>query len=108
MEATTLDPYFSDHTPLAIEVRGRGLKGDSLFRFFIHLVHHPGFISLMNNKWNCGQYMRGMEAVWYKLKQVKLALKTLNYREFSKVAEKVEYYRNELAEIQHETRNLQK
>lgn len=52
--------------------------------------------------------MRGMEAVWYKLKQVKLALKTLNYREFSKVAEKVEYYRNELAEIQHETRNLQK
>ncbi|XP_070050256.1 uncharacterized protein [Nicotiana tomentosiformis] len=79
VEATALDPYFSGHTPLAIEIGGRGFKGARPFRFFNHLAQHPDFLSLVNNQWNCVQPVRGMEAIW-----------------------------KELAEIQHETRDPQK
>lgn len=68
VEATTLDPYFSGHTPLAIEIGGRVFKGARPFRFFNHLAQHPDFLSLVNNQWNCVQQVRGMEAIWYKLK----------------------------------------
>ncbi|XP_019254007.1 PREDICTED: uncharacterized protein LOC109232716 [Nicotiana attenuata] len=108
VEATALDPHFSDHSPLAIEVGGRGIKGARPFKFFNHLAQHPDFISIVTNKWGSGQHMKGMEAIWYKLKQVKQELKTLNCRKFSKVTKKVDYYRKELNEMQIETRDPEK
>ncbi|XP_070045799.1 uncharacterized protein [Nicotiana tomentosiformis] len=85
VEATTLDPYFSYHNPIAIEIGGRGFKGARPFRFFNHLAQHPYFLLLVKHKLNA-----------------------LNCREFSKATKKVEYYRKKLAEIQHEARDPQK
>lgn len=68
VEATTLDPYFSYHNPIAIEIGGRGFKGARPFRFFNHLAQHPYFLLLVNSQWNCVHQVRGMEAIWCKLK----------------------------------------
>ncbi|XP_019259894.1 PREDICTED: uncharacterized protein LOC109237950 [Nicotiana attenuata] len=108
VEVTTLDPYFSDHTPLVVEIGGRGSKGAKPFKFFNHLAKHPEFITLVKKTWGSRQHSKGMETVWYKLKQVKQELKTLNCKEFSEVTEKVNYYRQALIDLQVETRNYRK
>lgn len=100
-----MDPLFSDHMPLAIEIERPTGRGTRPFRFFNHLAQHQDFLDLVAQCWNTSNNKIGMQGIWLKLQQVKQAMKGLNTKEFPKVDEKVKQVRQQLMDLQTEMRD---
>ncbi|XP_009588818.1 uncharacterized protein [Nicotiana tomentosiformis] len=105
LEAITIDPGFSDHSPQVVEFADIPIKGARPFKFLNHLVQHPDFLNMVGNEWSNRRHKQGMHGMWTRLKQVKQGLKNLNTKEYSKIGEKVEKCRKLLAEIQVQSRD---
>ncbi|XP_060210242.1 uncharacterized protein LOC132637116 [Lycium barbarum] len=104
LEATVLDPYFSDHSPLCVKFDDLLMKPKP-FKFFNHLTQHPEFLNHVRSAWGTQTATR-MAPVWNKLKQVKLALKSLNNTEFAGVDTRVKIARQQLKDIQEKMRSM--
>ncbi|XP_060175336.1 uncharacterized protein LOC132606044 [Lycium barbarum] len=105
LEAVALDPHCSDHSPLAVEITDYPIREPRPFKFFNHLADHPDFLEIIQQTWAHTSRGMGMQHIWYKLKKVKQQLKLLNTREYSKVNDNVQKYRQELAAVQIQMRD---
>ncbi|XP_021717262.1 uncharacterized protein LOC110685110 [Chenopodium quinoa] len=102
VEAIFLPPSLTDHSPIALDILhfqpGKGRP----FRFLKCLADHDSFFSTVANAWQAHNTSSAMYRVWYKLKQVKTALKNLSTQKFGDVNAKVETAHNNLISIQHQ------
>ncbi|XP_019244243.1 PREDICTED: uncharacterized protein LOC109224111 [Nicotiana attenuata] len=98
LQVCVMDPHFSDHSPLCIEVEtGMEYKGRP-FKFFNCFTEHPEFEEIIRSRWE--KENSTMKDIWCNLKQIKEEMKRLNKREFSNTIKKVQQLREELANIQ--------
>ncbi|XP_070023456.1 uncharacterized protein [Nicotiana sylvestris] len=88
MQVHVMDPQFSDHSPLCIELEAETEHKGRPFKFFNCLAEHPSFESIIREGWNKDN--RNMKDVWYNLKSIKPSLKSLNKREFASTTNKVQ------------------
>ncbi|XP_019255013.1 PREDICTED: uncharacterized protein LOC109233583 [Nicotiana attenuata] len=102
MQVHVMDPQFSDHSPLCIELEVELEHKGRPFKFFNCLAEHPDFDSIIRDIWN--KENRSMKDIWHNLKSVKVALKSLNKREFTSTTNEVQQLREELANIQAQMR----
>ncbi|XP_019232084.1 PREDICTED: uncharacterized protein LOC109212845 [Nicotiana attenuata] len=98
VQVHVMDPQFSDHSPLCIELEAEPEHKGRLFKFFNCLAEHPDFDSVIRDSWN--KENRNIKDIWNNLKSVKVALKSLNKKEFTSTTSKVQQLREELASIQ--------
>ncbi|KAK4726702.1 hypothetical protein R3W88_031619 [Solanum pinnatisectum] len=68
VEADFLHPSISDHSPILIKP----------FKFFINLMEHPKFKSVLQHIWATENHEKPMENVWWKLMKLKAKLKDIN------------------------------
>ncbi|XP_075109039.1 uncharacterized protein LOC142180843 [Nicotiana tabacum] len=81
-----MNPLFSNHSPLGIEINMKYDNKKRPFKFYNCMADHPDFEQIVetNWKWKVGT----MEDIWQNLKSVKTALKQLNNKEFINVKQK--------------------
>nr|XP_016461479.1 PREDICTED: uncharacterized protein LOC107784810 [Nicotiana tabacum] len=102
IQVHVLDPYFSDHPPLYIEL-GRQQKATTRpFRFMNCLADDPNFRNIVADNWQINTNAIYMKKVW--LKHMKQAMKGINSKEYSGIADKIKGIRNELQIIQQQMR----
>ncbi|XP_070019496.1 uncharacterized protein [Nicotiana sylvestris] len=102
IQVHVLDPYFSDHPPLYIEL-GRQQKATTRpFRFMNCLADDPNFRKIVADNWQINTNAVYMKKVW--LKHMKQAMKGVNAKEYSGIADKIKGIRNELQIIQQQLR----
>lgn len=103
MQIQVMNPHFSDHSPLSIEVEATMDNRKRPFRFYNCLADHPDFGKIVQEYWSI---RRGdMWSIWQNLKCVKAALKGLNKKEFVDTTKKVQKLRGDLESIQAQMRN---
>ncbi|XP_056698287.1 uncharacterized protein [Spinacia oleracea] len=100
-----LNPSLSDHSPIIIPCITNPSSGGRPFKFLNYLADHSSFESIMGECWNREDRGRPMAQIWFKLNRVKHKLKVLHKEEFSHTAEKIEYYRSELDNLQTQMRS---
>ncbi|KAK4713159.1 hypothetical protein R3W88_019066 [Solanum pinnatisectum] len=98
VQVLVMDPLFSDHSPLSINVEEHRDAKKRPFKFFNCLAQHPEFKNKINASWQIKG--RGMQRVWQNLMKVRRELKQLNQREYMGVLEKVHKLRVELMDMQ--------
>ncbi|XP_060210855.1 uncharacterized protein LOC132637843 [Lycium barbarum] len=95
-----MDPGYSDHTPLSINFDTRRKHGPKPFRFLNCLAALDEFIPTVKTAWDTLTRYKHMGAIWWKLKMVKQSLKKLNHTKLGKVDEKIQEYRQLLADTE--------
>ncbi|XP_059285082.1 uncharacterized protein LOC132038428 [Lycium ferocissimum] len=105
LHATALEPLFSDHSPLCLELQGYPTKPARPFKFFNWLAEHNDFALMVNEGWRHQCSGSKMYVVWEKLKQVKRELKKPNQTEFIGLKSKVATVRDQLIEMQQQMYN---
>nr|XP_016472175.1 PREDICTED: uncharacterized protein LOC107794213 [Nicotiana tabacum] len=100
------DPYFSDHSPLCIEVEQESISRKKPFRFLNCLANHAEFEEIVKSSWSIHTQAKGTMTIWFKLKKVKGALKKLNSREFIGMENKIKSIRDRLKELQTQMRDI--
>ncbi|XP_070029966.1 uncharacterized protein [Nicotiana sylvestris] len=51
LQAQIMDPYFSDHSPLSIQIATSLETGKKPFKFFNYLAEHPDFGKIIQENW---------------------------------------------------------
>lgn len=82
LEVIILDPNFSDHSPLCIEMEGIVLVGSKTFRFVNCIADHEDFLRVVRDAWHINSMGDPMNIVWQKLRCAKAGLKKLNIQAF--------------------------
>ncbi|XP_009592517.1 uncharacterized protein [Nicotiana tomentosiformis] len=103
IQVQVMDPHFSDHSPLSIEVEITMDNKKKPFKFYNCLAEYPNFAQLVQEGWQNRSV--DMKGIWYNLKIVKATLKGLNRKEFADITTHVKTMRDELATIQAAMRN---
>lgn len=98
-EAKFLNPGISDHSPMTVRVLHPPNRTKP-FKFFEFWTHHPDFKTSVNRAWSTHITGVPMFCLVYKLKRVKLLLKSLNRDAFSDISSKVAEARHALADAQ--------
>lgn len=75
-----MDPIFSDHSPLSINVEEHKDANKRPFKFFNCLAQHQDFKTKVNASWQIKG--KGMQEIWKNLMKVKREIKQLNQREY--------------------------
>ncbi|XP_059315723.1 uncharacterized protein LOC132066426 [Lycium ferocissimum] len=95
-----MEPKFSDHSLLKIDLQGRQDHAARPFRFLNCLVEHEKFLPLVDANWATPTHLAFMQRVWTKLKKVKLGLKSLYSEHFQGSTEKLMEIRGKLQVVQ--------
>jgi len=64
LEATIMDPGFSDHSQIAISFDNALVKGSMSFRFLNFLALHPTFLQLVEEAWSRPIQWHLIQQVW--------------------------------------------
>ncbi|XP_019256264.1 PREDICTED: uncharacterized protein LOC109234650 [Nicotiana attenuata] len=99
-----LDPYFSDHSPLCIELGSQQKIAPRPFRFLNYLADDPNFEMIVADSWQMSTNAGHMKKVWLKLKHAKQAMKSLNTKEYPRIVNKIKGIRSELQATQQQMR----
>ncbi|KAH0749114.1 hypothetical protein KY290_028346 [Solanum tuberosum] len=75
-----MDPLFSNHSPMSINVEEHRDAKKRPFKIFNCLAQHPEFKNKINASWQIKE--RGMQGVWQNLMKVRRELQQLNEREY--------------------------
>ncbi|XP_019237273.1 PREDICTED: uncharacterized protein LOC109217477 [Nicotiana attenuata] len=102
IQVNVMDPQFSDHSPLCIELEITMDTRGKPFKFFNYLADHTYFENIIRERWDNKE--RSMKGIWQNLRNVKAALKSLNRKEFASTTNKVQQPRETLASIQAQMR----
>lgn len=78
MEADFLHPSISDRYPILIKYCQQPNLYPRPFNFFINVMEHPKFKSVLQQVWATENHEQPMENVWWKLKKLKAKLKDTN------------------------------
>ncbi|XP_021764112.1 uncharacterized protein LOC110728770 [Chenopodium quinoa] len=94
VETVYLPPSLSDHSPVLLDICPAPAGKGRPFRFLNCIADHPNFLDIVSQAWCSGS------SVWQKLNSVKSSIKSLNSKQFSNIAEKIDQAIVELAGIQ--------
>ncbi|XP_019234835.1 PREDICTED: uncharacterized protein LOC109215257 [Nicotiana attenuata] len=95
---------FSDHSSLCVELGRQEKATIRPFRFMNCLAYDPNFGKIVADNWQINTNALYMKKVWLKLKHMKQAMKGLNVKEYSGVANKIKGIRNDLQILQQQMR----
>ena len=99
------NPGISDHSPLVLNCGGSDDRGGGRpFRFFNYMVQHDQFEPIVREAWGQITDANPMLALWRKLQQVKIHLKSLHTAEFANTKERIEQARKALDDVQSQLR----
>ncbi|XP_059310873.1 uncharacterized protein LOC132062291 [Lycium ferocissimum] len=101
---TVMDPQFSDHALLCVDMECYQNQIARPFKFMNHLVKHAKFLNCVREVWQEQAWGSLMEKIWYKLKHMKGVMKKLNQKEFSNVEQRLQSVRHQLSEVQKQLR----
>lgn len=68
-------------------------------------MQHPEFLPIVEKTWAEQRSQLGVHGIWLKLQSIKVQLKKLNTKEFSRIDGKVDQCRKLQQEIQHQMRD---
>ncbi|KAK4724319.1 hypothetical protein R3W88_027098 [Solanum pinnatisectum] len=88
LQVMVMEPLFSDHSPLSIEVETQRDIRKKPFRFYNCLAQYPDFKPTIQTSWQ--RQNGGMQGVWNNLKIVRREMQHLNKKEYVGVTEKVQ------------------
>ncbi|XP_075107153.1 uncharacterized protein LOC142180122 [Nicotiana tabacum] len=74
---TIMDPHFSDHSPLCLNVEVKSKRKPIPFRLSNYMAEHEEFLTVLKVGWAKRVQGNQMERIWAKLKEVKQELKKL-------------------------------
>lgn len=94
LQVMVMEPLFSDHSPLSIEVETQRDIRKKPFRFYNYLAQHLDFKPTIQTSWQ--RQNGGMQGVWNNLKIVRKEMQYLNKKEYIGVTGKVQHLRREL------------
>ncbi|XP_060203011.1 uncharacterized protein LOC132631450 [Lycium barbarum] len=100
LKTHSMEPQFSDHSPLKICVQMPTKNIAKQFKFFNCLADYQDFIPLISAAWGETIEHTSMIEVWRKLKKVKQSLKTLNSTQFKGTGDKIKLLRQQLQSVQ--------
>lgn len=84
-----VNPQSSDHTPLMLNISRHDQKGSKPFRFFNYQCDHQDFLKVVSEAWKVNTRGIGLQGLWYKMNNVKVALKNLHSKEFKGITSRI-------------------
>ncbi|KAK8705889.1 hypothetical protein V6N13_049475 [Hibiscus sabdariffa] len=96
-----LAPGLSDHCPGVVCLENRMESTPKAFRFFNFWTKDPEFLEIVDSSWTLPLAASNpMSALFFMLKRLKPALKSLNQRRYGEITLKVKEKRSELERVQ--------
>ncbi|XP_060182351.1 uncharacterized protein LOC132612018 [Lycium barbarum] len=105
MEGVIMDPLFSNHSPLRIQLEVPKERKSGSFKFYNYLADHPRFLQVVETYWRKPCYGTHMLAVWNKLQTIKKGMQQLPHKEFKGIGDKVSDSRAVLIGIKQQMRD---
>ncbi|CAN1781828.1 hypothetical protein LINPERHAP1_LOCUS15575, partial [Linum perenne] len=98
---------YSDHSGISLATDVTKSSPPKPFRFFKFWMKHPSFPDLLKKDWLEGRPVKYMGDLYHNLSNLKYSLKSLNWKHFSDLSEKVKSAENEVVIAQRlKSRNL--